>query len=419
MTLHVGPGTFRPVRAERVADHRVEAERFEVSEATAAAVTRARARGSPRGGGGDDDRPGARDRRPRRTGAVAPGAGWTDLTIVPGHRFRAVDALAHELPPAALVAAPPGRRPSPGASGCSTPTRTPSPPATASTATATPCWSPTGQALTSDDSSTAGLARRRRKGRKSKFRPDPVVRAADAGWGGAARPAAHAARHGRDAGLHAGRHAGHGQEPRPRRISARSGPRSSWPTRTTCSCGPGHALIARAGRPAPLHGVGRAHPHRLGRLPGVEPGRPPDHPRGRGALPLAPRRRHGASPHARSWSSRCSRRSGSTSCTPSTSACLTRRRGTRPRPPSGGRSAGPGGRTRRTWPGAAPGQACFGIVQGGMYADLRRAAVAETCALGFDGYALGGIRGRRAPRAHARPGRAHGRPRCPPTARAT
>jgi len=41
--------------------------------------------------------------------------------------------------------------------------------------------------------------------------------------------------------------------------------------------------------------------------------------------------------------------------------------------------------------GRRPGQACFGIVQGGMYADLRQAAVAETCALGFDGYALGGF----------------------------
>ena len=38
VTLHVGPGTFRPVRAQRVTEHRVEAERFEVSEATALAV---------------------------------------------------------------------------------------------------------------------------------------------------------------------------------------------------------------------------------------------------------------------------------------------------------------------------------------------------------------------------------------------
>jgi queuine tRNA-ribosyltransferase len=41
--------------------------------------------------------------------------------------------------------------------------------------------------------------------------------------------------------------------------------------------------------------------------------------------------------------------------------------------------------------GARPGQKCFGIVQGGMYTDLRRAAVEATCALDFDGYALGGF----------------------------
>jgi queuine tRNA-ribosyltransferase len=46
---------------------------------------------------------------------------------------------------------------------------------------------------------------------------------------------------------------------------------------------------------------------------------------------------------------------------------------------------------RRHRAGARPGQACFGIVQGGLYADLRRAAVDATVSLGFDGYALGGF----------------------------
>ncbi len=41
--------------------------------------------------------------------------------------------------------------------------------------------------------------------------------------------------------------------------------------------------------------------------------------------------------------------------------------------------------------GARPDQACFGIVQGGMHPDLRRASAEGTCALGFDGYALGGF----------------------------
>jgi S-adenosylmethionine:tRNA ribosyltransferase-isomerase len=92
VTLHVGPGTFRPVRAARVAEHRMEAERFEVSPATAAALTRARREGR---------RVVAVGTTTVRTletvahadGSVAPGAGWTDLTILPGYRFRAVDAL--------------------------------------------------------------------------------------------------------------------------------------------------------------------------------------------------------------------------------------------------------------------------------------------------------------------------------------
>jgi S-adenosylmethionine:tRNA ribosyltransferase-isomerase len=92
VTLHVGPGTFRPVRARRVAEHRMEAERFEVSQATAAALTRARREGR---------RVVAVGTTTVRTleavacpdGSLTPGAGWTDLTILPGHEFRAVDAL--------------------------------------------------------------------------------------------------------------------------------------------------------------------------------------------------------------------------------------------------------------------------------------------------------------------------------------
>ena len=45
VTLHVGPGTFAPLRAERLSEHRMHAERYVVPEATAAAVRRARAEG--------------------------------------------------------------------------------------------------------------------------------------------------------------------------------------------------------------------------------------------------------------------------------------------------------------------------------------------------------------------------------------
>jgi S-adenosylmethionine:tRNA ribosyltransferase-isomerase len=92
LTLHVGPGTFRPVRAERVAEHRVEAEWYEVPPSAADAVARTRA------AGGRVVAVGTTTARVLETaagpdGRLAPGAGWTDLTIVPGHRWRAVDLL--------------------------------------------------------------------------------------------------------------------------------------------------------------------------------------------------------------------------------------------------------------------------------------------------------------------------------------
>jgi S-adenosylmethionine:tRNA ribosyltransferase-isomerase len=92
LTLHVGPGTFRPVRAHRLADHRIEAERFEVTEATADALTRARGEGRRVVAVGTTTVR-TLETVARPDGRVAPGTGWTDLTIVPGHAFRAVDAL--------------------------------------------------------------------------------------------------------------------------------------------------------------------------------------------------------------------------------------------------------------------------------------------------------------------------------------
>jgi S-adenosylmethionine:tRNA ribosyltransferase-isomerase len=92
VTLHVGPGTFRPVRAERLSEHRVEAEHYDVPAAAAAAIDRARERGGRVVAVGTTTVR-ALETAARPDGSVVPGAGWTDLTIVPGHEFRAVDAL--------------------------------------------------------------------------------------------------------------------------------------------------------------------------------------------------------------------------------------------------------------------------------------------------------------------------------------
>ena len=92
VTLHVGPGTFLPVKAEDTAEHRMHAEFGTVSSDAAAALNAARARGGRivavgttalrllESAAGED-------------GTIAPFASETDIFITPGYRFRVVDAL--------------------------------------------------------------------------------------------------------------------------------------------------------------------------------------------------------------------------------------------------------------------------------------------------------------------------------------
>jgi S-adenosylmethionine:tRNA ribosyltransferase-isomerase len=92
LTLHVGVGTFRPLRAERVEEHRIAAESVEISGETAAAVNRARAAGRR------VVAVGTTTTRALEWAATADGRlravrGAADLFIYPGHRFRLVDAL--------------------------------------------------------------------------------------------------------------------------------------------------------------------------------------------------------------------------------------------------------------------------------------------------------------------------------------
>jgi S-adenosylmethionine:tRNA ribosyltransferase-isomerase len=90
LTLHVGPGTFVPVRAEDITEHRMESERYTIPDETAAAVTAARLAGRRVLAVGTTSmrslEHAARDR-----GAVRPGPGAADLFITPGYQFRAVD----------------------------------------------------------------------------------------------------------------------------------------------------------------------------------------------------------------------------------------------------------------------------------------------------------------------------------------
>jgi S-adenosylmethionine:tRNA ribosyltransferase-isomerase len=92
LTLHVGAGTFLPMRAERVAEHRIHAERGVVTAEAAHAINAARAAGGRIVAVGTTSLR-LLESAVNRDGVVHPFAGSTDLFILPGHRFAAADLL--------------------------------------------------------------------------------------------------------------------------------------------------------------------------------------------------------------------------------------------------------------------------------------------------------------------------------------
>ena len=92
LTLHVGAGTFLPVKAEDTADHRMHAEWGTLDAAAAATLNAARRDGGRIVAAGTTSlrllESAARD-----GGEIVPFAGETSIFIEPGYRFRAVDAL--------------------------------------------------------------------------------------------------------------------------------------------------------------------------------------------------------------------------------------------------------------------------------------------------------------------------------------
>jgi len=91
VTLHVGAGTFQPVRVDDLREHRMHAELTEVSEATCAAVAACRARGGRVVAVGTTAVRALESAA--QAGRLAPFEGDTRLFITPGYRFRVVDAL--------------------------------------------------------------------------------------------------------------------------------------------------------------------------------------------------------------------------------------------------------------------------------------------------------------------------------------
>jgi S-adenosylmethionine:tRNA ribosyltransferase-isomerase len=92
LTLHVGHGTFRPVRTRDIRAHAVGAEAYRIDAETATSVNRAREQGRKVIAVGTTVVR-TLETVAAKNGSMAPGEGWTDLTILPGHRFRAVDGM--------------------------------------------------------------------------------------------------------------------------------------------------------------------------------------------------------------------------------------------------------------------------------------------------------------------------------------
>ncbi|MCL1832366.1 MAG: tRNA preQ1(34) S-adenosylmethionine ribosyltransferase-isomerase QueA [Oscillospiraceae bacterium] len=100
VTLHVGIGTFRPVKASNIADHQMHAEAYKVPSETAAAIAACKARGGRIVAVGTTS-----CRTLEACGGTSEPSGSTDIFITPGYDFKVIDALVtnFHLPESTLM----------------------------------------------------------------------------------------------------------------------------------------------------------------------------------------------------------------------------------------------------------------------------------------------------------------------------
>ncbi len=106
ITLHVGYGTFKPVRVDRVEEHVVDPEPYEIGERCGRGDCRGEAAGPPRHRRRHDDDAGPRRcREPGRRRRPAPAPRWPTAFIYPGHTFQVIDGLLtnFHLPQSSLL----------------------------------------------------------------------------------------------------------------------------------------------------------------------------------------------------------------------------------------------------------------------------------------------------------------------------
>ncbi|MFC4078331.1 tRNA preQ1(34) S-adenosylmethionine ribosyltransferase-isomerase QueA [Salinithrix halophila] len=104
LTLHVGLGTFRPVSAESVEEHRMHAEYYELSEEAAGLIREAQSNGNRVVAVGTTSVR-TLETIARDFGEVRAASGWTDIFIYPGYEYRVVDRLLtnFHLPKSTLI----------------------------------------------------------------------------------------------------------------------------------------------------------------------------------------------------------------------------------------------------------------------------------------------------------------------------
>lgn len=104
VTLHVGLGTFRPVKAEDILDHEMHSEYYVVEDDQAEIMNRARANGGRLIAVGTTSTR-TLESVTDENGIVHAGSGWTKIFIYPGYQFKAIDCLItnFHLPESTLI----------------------------------------------------------------------------------------------------------------------------------------------------------------------------------------------------------------------------------------------------------------------------------------------------------------------------
>jgi S-adenosylmethionine:tRNA ribosyltransferase-isomerase len=106
LTLHVGPGTFQPIRSEDIRAHRMEPEWCSIPERTAALIRAAKARARRVVAVGTTCTRALESSACEGEAIISAGEQWADLFIYPGYQFRVIDGLFtnFHLPGSTLVA---------------------------------------------------------------------------------------------------------------------------------------------------------------------------------------------------------------------------------------------------------------------------------------------------------------------------